>query len=85
MLILFTVTFAKRRIQCNIAHRTHISGSVEQTFGSVSGSLGRLVATSKCMGSYFKSITIIIVWYSVAVDSYSSLINSQIKSKIDQT
>ena len=31
MLTLFTFTFAKRRIQCNIAHRSHIRTFLAQT------------------------------------------------------
>ena len=43
ILILFTTTFAKRKMQCNIAHRTQIRKFLtKKHFGCVSGNLDRL-------------------------------------------
>ena len=52
MFTLFTFTFAKRQIQCNIAHRTHVwKFRTLNHSGSISYSLGGLAGASQCMAS----------------------------------
>ena len=59
---LFTFTFAKRWIQCNIGHRMQIKVSNKNHFGSFSDSLGRLAAPSECMAST-SNVGNLSVWF----------------------